>query len=274
MGAFPLGAVLMVLIPTYATRLSFAFLAALYGHAFDMALIYWLCCNLPRLQSPRIWLVGAAFVAACELSYISSVMNISILVLALALLDPWDRSQGVRKAVLILGMGVAGSLLAVVLYYRGFLGMVFDLVPRMLAGPARASRYPIQGYLSVVYSRTRDFFDTVYPFLAATGLFVFLRDKGERQPSDASTRGLLLAWVAAYLLLLLGRAKAPDLFLHGHETLFVTPLVCLGAGHALGRLASRNSGGRLSAGLLLVLLAVQGLRLQWLAFAAQMANAL
>jgi hypothetical protein len=273
MGAFPLGAVLMVLIPTYATRLSFAFLAALYGHAFDMALIYWLCGNLPRLQSPRVWLVGAAFVAACELSYISSVMNISILVFALALLDPWDRSQGVRQAVLILGMGVAGSLLAIVLYYRDFLGMVFDLVPRMLAESARASRYPIQGYLSVVYSRTTDFFDTVYPFLAATGLSVFLRGKVERQPSDASTRGLLLAWVAAYLLLLLGRAKAPDLFLHGHETLFVTPLVCLGAGHALGWLASRNPLGRVSAGLLLVLLAVQGLRLQWLAFAAQMGNA-
>jgi hypothetical protein len=170
-------------------------------------------------------------------------------------------------------MGVAGSLLAIVLYYRDFLGMVFDLVPRMLAEPARASRYPIQGYLSVVYSRTTDFFDTVYPFLAATGLSVFLRGKVERQPSDASTRGLLLAWVAAYLLLLLGRAKAPDLFLHGHETLFVTPLVCLGAGHALGWLASRNPLGRVSAGLLLVLLAVQGLRLQWLAFAAQMGNA-
>jgi len=274
-GAFPLGALLMVLVPTYATRLSFAFLAALYGHAFDIAFLYWLCGHLSRAQNPRVWLAGAALVGACELSYISSVMNISILVFALALIDPWDVPEGrIRRALLILGMGLAGSLLAIVLYYRDFLGMVFDVVPRMLVEPHRASRYPIQGFLGVVYGRTRDFFDTVYPFLAALGLFVLLRRRGETQPSDAPTRGLLLAWVAAYLFLLLGRAKAPDLFLHGHETLFITPLVCLAAGHALGWLGARSPLGRLLAGLLLLFLAVQGLRLSWMAFAAQMANAL
>jgi hypothetical protein len=82
-----------------------------------------------------------------------------------------------------------------------------------------------------------------------------------------------LAWVLAYALLLLGRARVPDVFLHGHETLFATPLVCLAAGHALGALARGPAWRRVAAAIVLAVLAAQGLHAQWASIAAQLANA-
>jgi hypothetical protein len=65
----------------------------------------------------------------------------------------------------------------------------------------------------------------------------------------------------------------PDVFLHGHETLLVTPLVCLAAGHALALAARHSRAGRLAAAAVVAVLAVQGLAGQWQAIAAQLGNA-
>ena len=89
----------------------------------------------------------------------------------------------------------------------------------------------------------------------------------------AQAAPVLFAWVLAYALLLLGRARVPDVFLHGHETLFVTPLVCLAAAEALARLGTGALWRRLAAAALLVFLAVQGVLAQWAALAAQLGNA-
>jgi hypothetical protein len=117
----------------------------------------------------------------------------------------------------------------------------------------------------VACARTRDFFDGMYPVLAAAGLVaLFRRRRGA---------SLLAAWLLTYVLLLLGRAKVPDVFLHGHETLFVTPLVCLAAGHALATLASYGRAARAAAFVLGGLLALQGFAWQWRALADQLGNA-
>lgn len=267
LGASPLGTLLMVFVPTYTSRLSFAFLPALFGHAVDVAFLFWLAGHLDRVRTPRVWAIGVAFVAACQLAYVSGVMNASVLLFVVALLDPWERPEGRGKqALAILAMGLAGSLVSVLVYYRDFLGMVWDLLPRAVGHAANASRYPVQGWLAVIYDRTRDFFDGVYPLLALGGIALLLR--------RGRARGLVAGWVAAYLLLLLGRAKAPDVFLHGHETLLVTPLVCLASGEALAELWSRGRAWRGVAAALVVFLAAQGLLLQWLAIADQLANAL
>ena len=84
---------------------------------------------------------------------------------------------------------------------------------------------------------------------------------------------MLAAWLVTYLLLLLGRAKMPDVFLHGHETLFVTPLVCLASGEALAVLAARGRAGRMAAVVLGAALVVQGFAWQWRALADQLGNA-
>ena len=172
------------------------------------------------------------------------------------------REMRLRQVLSLAGIGVAGSVASFLLYYRGFVAMVTDIVPRMLGGVQGAtSRYPVRGWLEVAYGRTRDFFDGIYPVLTVLGLAPSLRGGGA---------SLLLAWLATYLLLLLGRAKLPDVFLHGHETLFVTPLVCLVSGAFLGRWIRLRGLRQAAALLVLASLVAQGLFFQWRAVAAQL----
>jgi hypothetical protein len=155
-------------------------------------------------------------------------------------------------------MLAGGSLLALALFYRGFVAMVLDLVLRVGGGAEGAEpRYPVRGFFEIAFERTRAFFGWVYPLLAAIGL-------------GALWTPITWAWLGTYLVLLLGRAKLPDVFLHGHETLFLTPLVCLAAGAVLGRFWDRGRWQRwLSVGLL-GLLTVEGLASQWQAVTAQL----
>jgi hypothetical protein len=269
-GAYPLGAVLMVLVPTYTSRLTFAFLPALFGHAVDMAALVWLAGHLDRLCAPRVAAAAVALVAAVQLAYVSGVMNsaalvLSLIVAALALRRPADAAR-------IAAVGLAGAAVALVLYYRDFLGMVLDVVPRAVgqAGAPVASRYPVESFWPVAWARTHDFFDGFYPALAVAGLVLLWRS---REEGETTRRWLMTAWLGADALLLLGRAKVPDVFLHGHETLLVTPLVCLAAGHALACLRRVSRAGRWAGNALVAVLAAQGLYGQWCALADQLGNA-
>lgn len=278
LGASVLGAALLLLIPVYTSRLSFAFLPALFGHVFDLALVLWLAGHLDSIRAPRAWLAGAAWVAAAQLAYVSGVMNTAALVLALVLVALVRRRPADAGA--LVAMGLAASAISVALYYRDFLGMVLDLLPRVAQGAARApSRYPVQSFFLVAYERTRDFFGVLYPVLAAAGFALLVRarppEEGAPAPSAsaAARRCLLWAWLAAYLLLLLGRARVPDVFLHGHETLLVTPLVCLAAGEALSALGRRSRTSWWAAAALVTALALQGAYGQRSAVADQLENA-
>jgi hypothetical protein len=277
LGMSVVGAALLLAVPTYTSRLSFAFLPSLFGHAFDLALIWWLAGRMGEVRRPRTWLAGAAWVTACQLAYVSGVMNTAALVLALVVVALLRRRPLDAGALAL--MGLAGAAVSVALYYRDFLGMAVDVVARVAQGAARApSRYPVRPFLLVAYERTRDFFDTVYPILAAAGLFALWRDRPEAAsdgaPASTDTRRwLILGWLGAYALLLAGRARVPDVFLHGHETLLVTPLVCLASGEALSRLARRPRPGRWAAVALAAALALQGGFGQWRAIADQLGNA-
>jgi hypothetical protein len=267
LGASVVGAALMAVIPTYVSRLSFAFLPSLFGHAVDVAFLFWLAGNLDRIREPRVWVRGALFVSACQLAYVSGVVNISLFVAVLAVSEAVARREArVSQALSVLAIGLAGSLVSVLVYYRDFLPMVLDVAGHAASrGGAAASVHPVQGFFAVAYARTRDFFDGMYPVLAAGGLAIlFRRGRG---------RSLLAAWVLTYFLLLLGRAKVPDVFLHGHETLFFTPLVCLAAGQVLATLAARGTAGRAAAFVVGAALAAQGLVWQWRALADQLGNA-
>lgn len=277
LGASTAGAFLMVLIPTYTSRLSFAFLPSLFGHAVDMAFLLWIAGRIERVTEGRTWLTGALWVAACQLAYVSGVVNISLLVAVLAAVTAVAGQRG--AALAILAMGAAGSALAVALYYRDFLPMVADVTSRVVSSGGAAgapSRYPIQSFWTVAYGRTRDFFDGVYPVLTALGVALLCRHAAPSSSTDVRwpvrTR-LVAAWLITYALLLLGRARVPDLFLHGHETLLVTPLVCLASGQTLAALARRGGFRRAAAAILLLLLALQGLAWQWRALADQLENA-
>jgi hypothetical protein len=202
-------------------------------------------------------------VCACQLAYVSGLINTAVFLLSLALVFAAARRQP-RAIAAIAGMGALGALASVLLYYRDFLAMAGDVARRAGGEGATASHYPVQAWWTVAYARTRDFFDGVYPVLAAAGLYVLRR---------ARQAPVLWAWALAYALLLLGRARVPDVFLHGHETLFVTPLVCLAAGETIAWTARKGTPGRIAAAAALLFLAVQGLLAQWSALAAQLGNA-
>jgi len=125
----------------------------------------------------------------------------------------------------------------------------------------------MESWWMLAYARTRDFFGGIYPLLASAGLVLLVRRDRER------ARPLLLAWLLTYALLLLLRAKVPDVFRYGHETLFFTPFVCLTAGVALAALWRRGRAGQAAAVGALAALAVQGFVAQWQAVAAQLGNA-
>lgn len=260
-------ALLMALVPTYTSRLSFALMPALLGHALDMLFVWWLAAHWEGDLGRRAWLAGVALVALAELSYVSSVTNVSLLTAALAVAATVE-TRSWRIGGRILAIGLCGAVVAVVLYYRDFLGSVTALAPRIVAagGAPTASRYPVESWLALTYARTRDFFGWTLTPLAVAGLVLALR--------RARSRVVLAAWLATYLLLLLLRAKIPDVFRYGHETLLATPLVCLAAGESLAALDAPGGLRRAAGWALLAAVAAEGLVLQWRAVADQLANAL
>ncbi len=267
LGVTPLmPALLMVVVPTYGTRLSFAFLPSLLGHVFDLVLLLWLAYNLPRIERRAAFVLGVAVVAASQLAYVSGLLNSGALVLSVSLLLLATKRP--RQAAVLAAVGVAGAATSLILYYGRFLDIVVAILSRLDVGAAAsAGRYEAQSFLAVACARTRDFFDGLLPLLALAGLFVTLRRARHHTV-------LLVGWGLAYLLLLLGRAKLPDIFLHGHETTFVTPLVCLMAGASLRALAHRSRPEWLLATVAFSYVVAWGVLIQWRAFAAQLHNAL
>ena len=57
-------------VPTYGTRLSFAFLPSLLGHVFDLVLLLWLAYDLPRIDRRAAFALGVVAVAASQLAYV------------------------------------------------------------------------------------------------------------------------------------------------------------------------------------------------------------
>ena len=277
-GVSPAGAALMVVIPTYVSRLSFAFLPSLFGHAVDMAFLYWLSGRLPEVQRPRVWITAALGVTACQLAYVSGVTNMSLFVGLLAVCAAWafrERAAGQavdgRLGLAVLSFGLAGSALSVALYYRDFLGMAADMATRIAGRVPSASRYAVRGFWEVAAGRTWDFFHAVYPLLAVAGLVrLFRRD----EPAARGVRTVAAAWLLTYFVLLLGRARIPDVFLHGHETLLLTPLVCLAAGEVLGAWWRAGGVWRALSMAVAAYLVGEGVWLSWQALASQTANAL
>jgi len=261
------GVLLMLFVPVYAHHLSVTYLAALFGHAVDMSFLAWLSLRLDRLLSPRVWLAAAALTAACELAYVSAVtvLPLFLTLLAVALLV---ETRQWRRAVAVLGFGLAGSLLALAIYYRHFLGLVFDVAALKAGGAAVVAEGDAspRGFFEALYGTVGRFFDGIYPVLACTGL-VLLARRGRG-------RALLAAWVATFLILVLGRARFPLVFQHPHDVLFLTPLVCLAAGETVSKLFSQGGWMRALGVVVLVALALQGLAMQWQVFSIQLGNAL
>ncbi len=269
----PLAALLLSVIPTYTSRLSFGLLPALLGHVFDLVALLALAIALSAdgLKSRRSMLGVAGALLAGHLAYTSSVVNESVFAAMLALLWLAKGRRGAAVSVRIGFAEAAAALCAFVLYYRHFVGDVVGLAGRILgsgngAGAPASSVYPIETFWSLLSERTETFFGWPWMVLALLGLGL--------AGAPALRSRILPAWVLAYLALILLRARIPDVFRYGHETLFLTPLVALLAGTALVLCYRRGGVLRLASvgsGLLLCAVSFQE---QWLSVSDQLRNAL
>jgi hypothetical protein len=269
LGIAPVGALLLALIPTYTSRLAYAFLPALLGHAADLLLLLWISHNLDRAGERSTWTTGALLVAASQLAYVAGVVNIPVLMAVLAATTAVSPAAGRwRRFAGVWVMTAGGSLLAVALYYRDFLGMAWDVAARLLRGDEGAvSQHPVRGWLEVVAERTTspELIGPGFLAVAVIGVGLLL--------SRPTSRRLVAAWLAAYFLLLLGRGRLPDVFSHGHDELLIAPLVGLAAGECVSRLWRAAVWGRLAAAAIVLALGALGLVDQWGALAAQLGHA-
>ncbi len=269
----PLAALMLCVIPTYASRLSYALLPALFGHMLDLAALLTIATVLSRgdARSARPVLQAMSALLVGHLAYTSSVVNegvfMGVLVVLCLLSNRADRASGMG----LMAAEAGAALAAFLLYYRHFVGDVFSLGERVLglsgtgAGPA-VSVYRVESFWAVLVERTNTFFGWPYLGLALLGLWL--------SGSAVRESKVVRAWGAAYLVLILLRARIPDVFRYGHETLFLTPLIALLVGAAL--LLSFRRGGAwrvfgVTSGLALLL---ASLWTQWLAISEQLGNAL
>jgi hypothetical protein len=274
-GLPPLAALLLCFIPTYASRLSFALMPALCGHIVDLLALLAIARFAETGEGSRrlptwLTLVGALLIG--HLAYTSSVVNEGVFCVVLTLVwlasGPIGRARGAA-------LGVAECVAAFgafVLYYRHFVTDVLGLIGRLAgtgggsAGASAASVYPVEGFWTVFLERTGSFFAWPYLLLAGIGLVVSRRRMKEK--------GLLATWGLAYVVLILLRARIPDVFRYGHETLFLTPLMMILGGTALVEGWQRPGLSRVAAILATAGLTVVSLRDQWRAVADQLGNAL
>jgi hypothetical protein len=261
-GAAPAGVAVLALIPAYGIRLSFAFVAAIFGHAVDCIALVWLARRLRRLGEPRTFLAGVLLVTASSLAYVSSVVVLPVFLALLALLLALEaRDDRWRLALAVLGIGAGGALLAFAIYYRGFSELIFEMLGRIASGTTQNSAREVHGLWEVLSGRSLVFFGPLVPLLALAGLGRLLRPR--------ENRTFLAAWALAYVVLLLGRARYPDVFGHTHDVLFAAPLICLAAGDSLARLYRLGGLARPLAALTWIAIGVLGLRTQWEVFAQQ-----
>lgn len=268
----PLAALMLCVIPTYASRLSFALLPALFGHMADMAVLLTIATVMGRgaVRSGRPVLQVMTALLLGHLAYTSGVVNEVVfmgVLVALCLLP--DRAARASAAGLTLAE-TGAALGAFLLYYRHFVGDVFSLGGRILGlgapgASASASVYPVESFWAVLIERTQSFFGWPYLSLAILGLWL-----GGAQIRESK---VIRAWGIAYLILILLRARIPDVFRYGHETLFLTPLMALLAGTALVVSYRRQGKWRMGAIIAGAALLTSSLWEQWRSISDQLGNA-
>ena len=222
------GAALTAFSPAAFSRLSSAFLAAVFAHFLDTLV---LAALFPGKSDgkPRLWLTLAWLTAALA-SYPGSLVSFGIFFPVFGLLLVVRMGPGLRRDGLALLAGSAGvAVIVLAVVYREFVGVFLsELVPRFLAGESEGGGVSLGGTISLLIRRYWIFYGGVYiPLIAGGALVWFLR-----RPSPFLSR-LLLAWVFTFVALIFLRASAPDLFSKVKEILWVAPLISLAGGTAL-----------------------------------------
>ena len=222
------GAALAAFSPAAFSRLSFAFLAAVFAHFLDTLVLASLFHRESNGKS-HLWLTLALLTLAL-VSYPGSLVSFGIFFPAFGLLLVVRTGPGLRRDGLALLAGSAGvAVITMAVVYREFVGVFLsELVPLFLAGESEGGSVSLGGTTSSVIRRYWIFYGGVYIPLVAGGALVWFLQR----PGPFLSR-LLLAWAFTFVTLIFLRSSAPDLFNKVKEILWVAPLISLAGATAL-----------------------------------------
>ena len=227
---------LIAFSPAGLSRLSFAFLAAVFAHFLDTLV---LASLFPRgnADRPNYWITACLLLLALA-AYPGSLINFGIFFPILGVLLLIGVTPELRRVGLTLLAGSAGvAVLVLSIVYREFVGVfVTELLPSFLAGGSRGGSLSPVDAIATLGARYWIFYGGVYLPLLVGGVGVWLW----RRPSPFVSR-LLLAWGATFIVLIFLRTAAPDLFNKVKEILWIAPLISLAGGQALALGAKLSS---------------------------------
>ena len=259
LGLSPWGAWLAVCVPSASAELANAAVPASIGALFDLAFLLWLASVLhaPRGAAFALgratWLRGTALLAACYLAYTSSLVVLTLTLLALAFLlvaRDADDARLARRLVLVL---FAATLVAIALYYWSFVPAALHALGALGAGPKAVPEASTVRTFGSVWPPLASWGWPVGASLAALGVLRILR--APKEPA----RSLVGATLMALLAVAGARLMAPELFGWVHEALFAGELACLALGEVAAAVARRGWASRALSWVLLGWLALSGL---------------
>jgi hypothetical protein len=235
-GAGVAAALVSALLPPLYSRLLFAMWPTIAGHLLDTLAIGAALGLARRPGEKRPAAVFALLALAAFLTYISSLFNLTLFAVSLALLER-------RRALLLLGIvGVSAAVTVLWLYGSFTRAFFFEIVPALAAGGAAgapsAESAATPAGLFAALSRVPLFYGWGFPALAVAGLLL------ARRVADGPARHVLAAYGLAFVSLVLMRGLGGGLFRDLKEITFVAPLVAVAAGASLEALARRGRPGR------------------------------
>jgi len=222
------------------------------GHLLDTVAIGAALSLARRPGEKRPAVIFALLTLAAFLTYISSLFNLTLFIVFLALIER-------HRARLLLGVLAVTATVTVLGLYGSFTrAFLFEIVPALAGGGGMATPSHTGGAapagLVAALSRVPLFYGWGFPALAVAGLLL------ARRVADGPARRVLAAWGLAFASLVLMRGLGGGLFRDLKEITFVAPLMAVAAGASLEILARRGRPGRAA-----VLLVAAGL----LAFSAE-----
>jgi hypothetical protein len=239
-GNLGIGAALVaVLLPPLYSRLLLAMWSTVAGHLLDTVVVLATVALAARPRSVKHWLAQAGGTLAACLTYISSLINLTLFTFFTALAA---RPLAVR---VLAGWAAAVAITVGWLYADFLVAFLREILPAALAGSGMAAEGGgADGGIRAALARIPIFYGWGYPALAVAG-FVRLR---RRAPPPGARILVAYALTAGALVGL--RAFGGGLFRDLKEIEFAAPLVALCAGTVLEELAERPGAGRTAAALI------------------------
>jgi hypothetical protein len=240
-----LGAALYIVIPPLLRSFSVGEFANIFGQSLLLPLLLFLVLGAPHADRWLVVLVGSLLLLLILLSHTG--VTISTLALLLAWLPLWWLGGHRARMWQLLAAGVAAGLIALVLFYSGYIGLIEQrraAAPVSVTTGAEEPSAPDRPFGEKVLGELRSGFSAakgISPLLAITGGLGLLW-LWRRQPAQLDL-ALLAGWLG--MLLSFATLLRSDQAVRWQAFLF--PVLCLGAAPLLAAWSWRGRAGALLA---------------------------